>query len=134
MKKCATDGCYHKIEKRNYCNTCRKRKYRQSNPIKASYQQLRDNAKRRGKFFDLTLEEFASFCYKTDYIQGKGKTATSYSIDCIENEKGYTKNNIRVLPLGENSKKGTKKLEYDYINREFIVVTLTPDMPCEGPF
>lgn len=82
--------------------------------MKYCYNNLKSNAAKRGKELTLTFSEFVQFCTETNYIQGKGKTRTSFSIDRKENEKGYTKDNIRVLPLGENASKGTKKLEYDY--------------------
>lgn len=88
--------------------------WKMAHPLEYAYQTLKDNARRRGKEFSLTLEQFKRFCRKTDYISGKGKTKTSYSIDRIENDKGYTLKNIQILPLGENSKKGCKILQYDW--------------------
>ena len=82
--------------------------WKMAHPLEYAYQTLKDNARRRGKEFSLTLEQFKRFCRKTDYISGKGKTKTSYSIDRIENDKGYTLKNIQILPLGENSKKHLK--------------------------
>ena len=83
---------------------------------------LRDNSKRRGKYNDLTFEEFKDFCYEYDYISGKGKTKTSYSIDCIDEKKGYTRTNIRVLSLRNNSLKRWKKLEYDWETKSVAIV------------
>lgn len=97
------------------------RKWRAEHPIEYAYQTTKDNAKRRGKYFDLTLEQFKKFCRKNDYIGKKGKTRESLSIDCIENEEGYTAKNIRALPLGENSSKGTKVLSYDWRTRTATV-------------
>ena len=61
----------------------------------------------------MTFEEFSRFCRPTDYIQNKGTTKDSLSIDRIKNWLGYTIDNIQVLPVGLNAKKGTKKLEFD---------------------
>ncbi len=82
--------------------------------MKAAYYALRDNSKRRGKEFTLTLQEFEQFCYQTKYLAGRGRSVDSYSIDRIDNTKGYTAENIRVLTVSENSKKHTKLLVYDY--------------------
>jgi hypothetical protein len=73
--------------------------------MRASYNTLRYNAKRRGKAFDLTFEQFKEFCRKTNYINKKGKTASSYSIDRIRPAEGYTVDNIQVLTLAANSLK-----------------------------
>gem|GEM_PF-3831134 len=83
---------------------------------------LRDNSKRRVKLFDLTFEQFKQFCFETDYIAGKGKTKKSYSIDCIDENKGYTISNIRVLTLEDNSKKRWHKLEYDWQTKSVAIV------------
>lgn len=107
MQKCK--NCKNKI-----CSTCYSRLHREKYPMKNAYWNLKANAKRRGKIFELTFEQFESFCYETDYLQGRGKKKTSYSIDRIDNSKGYVIENIRVLSLSENAKKGTKHLDYDW--------------------
>ena len=66
---------------------------------------LRGNAKRRGKEFNLTLEEFRKFCKETNYLEFKGKTASSASIDRIRAWEGYHKDNIQILTLSDNVKK-----------------------------
>lgn len=68
---------------------------------------MRSNAKRRNKVFTLTLEQFKQFCEETDYINKRGKTGKSASIDRIDNNKGYEIGNIRILTLSENSAKWT---------------------------
>ena len=78
------------------------------------YSTLKANAKRRGKEFTISFSEFKEFCYKTDYLRGKGKRQDSYSIDRIDNDRGYTLENIRVLSIAENSRKGAKVLQYDW--------------------
>jgi hypothetical protein len=97
--------------------------------LKAAYYLLKSNAKRRNKFFDLTLKEFTEFCREYDYIRGKGKTKTSFTVDCIINSLGYTKGNLQVLPLVENSRKGKKVLEYDYQSGHAHVWNHPPETP-----
>lgn len=130
--KCITAYCRNDTTTK-LCSKCQKRIYRAKYPEKAAYQNLRSSAKRRGKAFDLTYEEFLRFAIKTDYVTRKGKTRHSLSIDRIRNEEGYHKDNIRVLPLGQNSSKHilsdyewqTKTMKY----REFKL----PDM-SDVPF
>lgn len=114
MKKCDTKFCKHKT-KGKYCGTCRSRQSRAKNPERYAYNNLKSNAKRRKKYFDLTLPEFNEFCVPTKYMVGKGRTKNSLSIDCKINEVGYTKDNIRAITVSLNSRKGTKVLDYDYV-------------------
>lgn len=90
------------------------RNWRKNNPEKYCYQTLRNNAKRRGKEFDLTFDQFLNFATKTDYILGKGRTRESFHIDRIDETKGYTLNNIQVLTNSENVK---KYLRYSFDER-----------------
>lgn len=82
--------------------------------MKACFQTLRQNARRRHKPFKLTFAEFERLCRETKYMAGKGRTKKSFSIDCIQNDKGYVAGNIRVITISANSIKGTKTLVYDY--------------------
>ena len=84
-------------KKKKMTNTEVVKAWKRAHPLEYAYQTTKDNAKRRGKEFTLTLEQFKRFCRKTNYITGKGRTKTSYSIDRIENHKGYTINNTRWL-------------------------------------
>lgn len=110
MKKpdlCATKYCRNLIApKSKLCHKCIKRKYRDKHPVRYAYQTLKQNAKRRGKHFSLTLEEFRQFCEASDYIIRKGVKKTCLTIDRIDASKGYTADNIQALSLTENSRKG----------------------------
>lgn len=67
-------------------------------------------------------------------MAGKGRSRTSYTIDCIVNELGYVEGNIRVLPKHENSAKGTKSiLEYDWQTRQARVNKIVPKEPEDFP-
>lgn len=121
--KCSTPYCKSKPRKgKKICSTCDKRNWRQKFPMKACFQTLRQNCTRRGKIFAITFEYFKLFCYKTKYMAGKGRSKTSYSIDCIEPYLGYVEGNIRKVTVPENSSKGTKILIYDYRDPEFTTV------------
>jgi CRISPR/Cas system-associated protein endoribonuclease Cas2 len=91
--------------------------------MKWSYWNLKSNAKRRNKVFDLTFEQFQDFCIETNYIAGKGRTLLSYSIDRINNNLGYSIGNIRCITVSENSRKNTKILNYDWQTKHASVTT-----------
>ena len=122
--KCSTKYCRNKC-KENYCSTCRSRKCREKNPIKYAFNSLKWNAKLRGVAFSLTFEEFSEFCIATSYIAGKNRRSEGYSIDRISNDIGYCKENIRILPFGENARKKQKMLSYDYEHKWARVFDVT---------
>lgn len=126
-KKCSTVYCRNTPKgNRKECSTCRVKKHRKNDEVKAAFENLKHNSKRRGKPFTITLEYFRKFCRETYYMAGKGRSKTSFTIDCIENDKGYVEGNIRVLPKGENSSKGTKVLNYDWETKYAVVYELPP--------
>lgn len=91
-----------------FCAKHRKRYQKENNPIMYVYGYLKQNARRRGKAFDLTLPEFGKFCQETGYLDGRGKLKKSLTIDRIDPTKGYSIDNIQVLSLSDNSRKGDK--------------------------
>lgn len=130
---CKTKYCTKPAGKgtKGFCYTCRSRNARKNNPVRASYENLRANTKRRGHEFTITFEYFKQFCREYDYIANKGKTASSYSIDRINNEIGYVPGNLRVLTLSENSRKGTKILQYDWETKYATVQIFHPTETIE---
>lgn len=89
--------------------------------MKASYINLRENAKRRKKVFTITFDDFKQFCYQTDYMVGKGRTKNCYSVDRKKEELGYIPGNLQCLTVGQNKK---KHLEYDYQTKTATVTTV----------
>ena len=67
---------------------------------------IRQRARQRGLPFTITLVEFREFCQRTGYIENKGTTAESLSIDRIDHDKGYHHWNICVKSFQENSESG----------------------------
>lgn len=131
--KCIIKGC--KREKRKggkHCNTCSGRLWRKNNPMRAAYNNLKSNSAKRNIEFNLTFEEFKKFCVKTQYIQGKGRTKESYSIDRKEPTIGYVYDNLQILTVSDNAKK-KKMLYYDWQTKYAIVqdhtIRKTPDDP-----
>jgi len=132
--KCKTKYCRGFRGGRSlYCNSCRHDRERNADPVKYCYDQLKRNARRRGKIFTITLEYWRQFCYRSDYIQNKGKMRESYTVDCFDPGLGYIEGNIRALPNHQNAAKGNRKLMYDYMSGEATVIKLNYDTP-QGPF
>ena len=106
MTKCNTPYCRNEATlKRHRCPKCRSRMYKDKHPEAYFFNALRNNARRRGKGFALTLEEFKEFCRRTGYIEKKGKYKTAYSIDRKDSTKGYSIDNIHILTLENNTRR-----------------------------
>ena len=132
--KCKTPHCRKKATKAGLCPACISRKWRAENPVRAAWLNLKHNSKRRGKDFDLSFEEFEAFAIRTGYMKKKGRFAESWHIDRIEEEKGYTAQNIQVLT---NTKNVRKYLRYSWNGREMEYYTQVskPQPALEGvPF
>lgn len=113
--KCSTKSCRRSAAKnRKQCHTCRSANYRKKHPIRSAYLNLKANSKRRGIEFTLTLDQFNDFCFVTEYVAGKGRSRDSFTIDRIDNSRGYTVDNIQVMTKSANSSKGKKILVFDY--------------------
>lgn len=93
---------------RTKCDTCRKRHYRKLNPVRAAWKQLRDNARRRNKTFTITWEQWQTWYTQHHVGELRGRHAGKWSIDRIDNSKGYSLDNIQLVPMEWNSMKGTK--------------------------
>jgi len=120
MKKCANCKRRDRAAKRRLCHPCRNKKRRNADPVRTSYENLKFNATRRDKPFTITLAYFRKFCYRTDYMQGKGRTADSYTVDRIKEWLGYVPGNIQKLKNGDNTR---KYLEYCWQTKEAKVIT-----------
>lgn len=110
--KCSTKGCKNEAAKfRTVCETCKHKAYREKNPKRVFFLNFRKAAKRRGKEFDLTYDQFLDFCNKTGYFEKRGTSGDALQIDRIYPDKGYTIDNIRVLTAYTNNKR--QKLDLD---------------------
>ena len=112
--------------------------WRERNPMKYAYNNLKSNAKRRGIPFDLSFEHFKEVAIKYKYIAGKGITKYAYHIDKIKDELGYVDGNIRVMRNTDNVKKyhGTMTSYYCPYEEKMIHLTqMTKDIEIEDdPF
>jgi len=108
LGQCVVAFCNNKAGNKGKFRFCYKH-HRQhqkfNNPLRYWFDVLRQNARSRKKEFNLTIEEFKLFCDKTNYLKLKGKNSGSYTIDRINNNKGYTIDNMQVLTLSQNSRK-----------------------------
>lgn len=120
---CVTPGCVNLAKQGKYCYTCANKRWQKANPEKHIFNTLKNNAKRRGKVFELTFDDFMEFCVDTDYLAQKGIFKHSLHIYRKIEWLGYTKNNIQAL---ENTKNIKKHLAYkgrdQHGNAEFTVV------------
>jgi hypothetical protein len=117
VTRCKTRYCSNRSHGRQFCSTCRKRKSRESDPIRTAYVNKKSDAKRRGIEFTITLEYFRKFCYKYKFIKNMGRTAHSYSVDRINNKLGYIPGNLQVLTVAQNASKGTRVMSYDWYHK-----------------
>lgn len=109
MHHCLTPRCRGLVNKKkhktNKCSRCKWKRFKENNPLKYSFGNLRRRAKQRKKEFALTFEQYRDFAIKTDYARLKGKTSLSLSIDRIDDSRGYIAENIQAISLRENSRK-----------------------------
>ena len=109
LHHCRTSRCRRTVDKKKehspFCWRCRFKIRMDQNPLLYYFGSLRRSAKRRGKDFSLTFEEYRDFAVKTDYAKLKGKSSLSLSIDRKDNSKGYSADNIQCLTIRENSRK-----------------------------
>ena len=100
--------------KRGLCHTCYSREWRAANPLQNAYNGLKQHAKARGKFFDLSFADFRTFAVRLDYLSKAGTAADAFHIDRIDEQGGYTPGNIQLLPNRANVKK------YQEFRRAFV--------------
>jgi hypothetical protein len=93
------------------CRACKKRQHREkvsADPVKEKYKGHRATAKKRGHFSSLTLEQFrvlarvttCEMCGTTLNTEVKRSLAMSnnaWTLDRVDNSKGYVEGNIGVL-------------------------------------
>jgi hypothetical protein len=101
------------------CSKCKMRLWRANNPVQAAYANLKNNASRRGISFKLTLEQFAEWVAGTDYLQNRGRTAESLTVDRIDAERGYELGNLQILTNFENGLKGSYEKDREDDNCPF---------------
>lgn len=108
-----------KLSKKEY-NLQAVRKYRREHPEFCLWNSAKQRAKKYGILFDLKKEDIIIpekcpvFDVKLEFQIGKGSGPSNWSptIDRIDNEQGYTKNNIQIISWKANvMKHGASKEE-----------------------
>lgn len=66
------------------------------------------SAKLRDIPFNLTFEDFCEFDAVTDYVARRTLAGEDITIDRVNEERGYEKDNLQVLTRGENSRKSNQ--------------------------
>lgn len=103
---CVAYRCKNKHTPKNrFCSKHNHRYQKYKNPYKYCYHQKRGRTIERGIEWNLTIDEFIEFCDEHNYLDNKGRTKTSASIDRIDPSKGYEKGNLQILSLSDNTKK-----------------------------
>lgn len=92
-------------------------RWREKNRAKRYLRAARVRAEKRGMVFDLTIDWFDSMFALGSALSGlpfsitksgtRGSLPDSASIDRIDNKKGYTRDNCRLILRAENMFKGT---------------------------
>lgn len=90
-------------------------RWRKNNPESARITHLRGRAKKLGVPFDITKHDIVipDRCPILDiplFFTDGQRTSNTPSIDRIDNSKGYTKDNVRVISFKANRSKGNMTL------------------------
>ena len=94
--------------------------------IAQSYMNKINNAKQRDIEFDLSFTSFKNMCKANKcYFTGMPLSATTFSIDRIDSNKGYVKGNVAACHTTFNSLKGivenpNNELDLNKVLRGFI--------------
>jgi len=104
--KCSTKYCRNQAYTgERKCCKCRARTRKERSPVSYWFEKARWNARRRGKQWLLTLDDFREFCERTSYLILKGRHGPQLSIDRIDGSGGYSRDNIRTLSVSDNARK-----------------------------
>ncbi len=105
--QCCAYGCKNKpcSKKKGMCHTHYARHLRIKDPVYDRFKNFRGNALRRGKPFEITLQEFRDWCAGNGYCLQKGKRGRNCTIDRIRNWEGYNIHNIQIKSNEANVRK-----------------------------
>lgn len=106
---------YYKVTDRTAIEERKKRsKQRASHPCYKMYNAAKTRAAQSGIEFSIDLDDLVipDVCPITlKPFSKEGPRSLSPSLDRIDNSKGYTKDNIRIISMFANSRKGSLSLE-----------------------
>lgn len=90
----------------NHCWKCRARMLKERRPETYVLNAIRGRARQRKIPFTITLAQFREWCRETGYLERRGKTPESATIDRKNHDEGYHIWNIQILSHAENSNNG----------------------------
>lgn len=101
---CCAYGCTNNgiAKKAGLCHKHYARKTRALDPVYARYNQMKCAATQRKISFLITIDQFRAFCNQTGYIVNKGYRGMVATIDRIDNNRGYSIDNIQIMSLRAN--------------------------------
>lgn len=88
------------------CSRCLMRRWRANNPVVACFQTLCHNAKKRGIPVLMTVEQFTEWVQGTQYMELRGRSAHSLTVERRDATRGYELSNITILTNAANAVKG----------------------------
>jgi hypothetical protein len=125
-------------KKKSRCSKCSYLHEKTVRPYETRLRELRNNAKRRGIPFALTLEQFKQFAEPVKLLLGRGRTAQSLTIDRLKEELGYVAGNLGVLENADNVRKENERrkklLTYDDYCRRLRYIEPEKTNPNDYPF
>lgn len=106
-KECCAYHCHNKPndKKLGLCHKHYAIYRRIKDPVYDRYVNFKGNALRRGKPFEISLQEFRDWCDEKGYIVEKGMRGKNCTIDRIKNNIGYRIDNIQLLTNKANIEK-----------------------------
>lgn len=131
--RCLTKYCRNRNQRGQYCYKCSQRKWRENNPLHDAFLNLRHSAKRRGIPFSISLGYFSAFAARYDYLNHRGKTAQSFTVNRIDSTKGYVEGNIEMITNAANVAQGNRERALDHVWRKLQGCKINPN-PDNEPF
>ena len=111
--------CKNRISQCRLCNATLQRKSREKYPIKFLLRDAKQHAKQRKREFDLCEQDIIDQLFKQNNncaISGLSFSKYKISLDRIDSNKGYTKDNIQLLTIQVN------RMKSDFEVTDFIDV------------
>lgn len=113
---------------RKECETCKFQRFKAKNEIIIIYYNLKNSARKRSLKFNLTKEWFVKFVTNSPLLTIRGRSAEAFTIDRVDNDKGYVMGNLEIITKSANSKK------YWELYRQLTKGTVLEELEGEPPF